>query len=39
MATRGCVNRALKTLDDDGSRQALEDKWLTQDGGVPEISG
>ncbi len=36
---RDCVNRALKTLDDDGSRQALEDKWLTQDGGVPEISG
>ncbi len=33
----GCVNQALKTLTDNGTLQALEDKWLTQDGGVPII--
>lgn len=33
----GCVNRALKTLTDNGAVQALEDKWLTQDGAVPII--
>jgi len=34
---RGCVNRALKTLSDNGTLQGLEDQWLTQDGGVPII--
>jgi len=33
----GCVNRALKTLTDNGTVQALEDTWLTQDGAVPII--
>jgi len=33
----GCVNRALKTLTDNGAVQALEDTWLTQDGAVPII--
>jgi len=36
---RGCVNRALKTLTDNGTLQGLEDTWLTQDGGVPTIGG
>ena len=34
-----CVNQALATLRDDGTLQALEDEWLTQDGGVPTITG
>ena len=34
-----CVNAALNTLIDDGTVKDLEDKWLTQDGGVPTITG
>lgn len=34
-----CVNQALATLRDDGTLQALEDEWLTQEGGVPIIAG
>jgi polar amino acid transport system substrate-binding protein len=34
-----CVNQALATLRDDGTLQALEDEWLTQEGGVPIITG
>lgn len=34
-----CVNQALATLRDDGTLQALEDEWLTQDGAVPTITG
>lgn len=34
-----CVNQALATLRDDGTLQALEDEWLTQEGGVPTITG
>ena len=33
-----CVDVALNTLIDNGRVQALEDAWLTQDGGVPIIS-
>ncbi len=34
-----CVNAALNTLKDNGTMQQLEDEWLTQDGGIPTISG
>jgi polar amino acid transport system substrate-binding protein len=34
-----CVNGALAELKDEGKLQELEDTWLTQDGGVPVISG
>ena len=34
-----CVNQALSALRDDGTLQALEDEWLTQEGGVPTITG
>jgi len=36
---RDCVNRALRTLNDNGVLQGFEDTWLTQDGGVPTIGG
>jgi polar amino acid transport system substrate-binding protein len=35
----GCVNEALGELRDEGTLQALEDEWLTQEGAVPTISG
>jgi polar amino acid transport system substrate-binding protein len=34
-----CVNEALAVLRDDGTLQALEDQWLTQEGDIPTISG
>ncbi|MGD2044121.1 MAG: ABC transporter substrate-binding protein [Acidimicrobiia bacterium] len=34
-----CVNQALSALRNDGTLQALEDEWLTQEGGVPTITG
>ena len=34
-----CVNGALAELIDEGKVQELEDAWLTQDGGIPSISG
>ena len=34
-----CVNAALAELRDEGKLQDLEDTWLTQDGGIPIISG
>ncbi|HUF15831.1 MAG TPA: ABC transporter substrate-binding protein [Acidimicrobiia bacterium] len=34
-----CVNEALGELRDEGTLQALEDEWLTQEGAVPTISG
>ncbi len=34
-----CVNAALAELTDEGKLQDLEDTWLTQDGGIPVISG
>jgi polar amino acid transport system substrate-binding protein len=34
-----CVNAALADLASDGTLAALEDSWLTQDGGIPIIAG
>ena len=34
-----CVNSALATLEDNGTLQELEDTYLTQDGGIPTITG
>ena len=34
-----CVNDVLGDMRDDGTLQALEDEWLTQDGAVPIITG
>ena len=34
-----CVNRALEALRENGRLQELEDLYLTQDGGIPIISG
>lgn len=34
-----CVNTALETLREDGTLQELQDTYLTQDGGIPTISG
>ena len=34
-----CVNDVLGEMSDDGTLQALEDEWLTQDGAVPIITG
>ncbi|MEA3501148.1 MAG: ABC transporter substrate-binding protein [Actinomycetota bacterium] len=34
-----CVNSALETLKSNGTLQELEDTYLTQDGGIPTITG
>jgi polar amino acid transport system substrate-binding protein len=34
-----CANDVLGEMRDDGTLQALEDEWLTQDGAVPIITG
>ena len=34
-----CVNEALAELKAEGTLQSLEDTWLTQDGGIPIITG
>lgn len=34
-----CVNQVLTEMREDGTLQALEDEWLTQEGGVPTITG
>jgi polar amino acid transport system substrate-binding protein len=34
-----CVNQVLAEMQEDGTLQALEDEWLTQEGGVPTITG
>lgn len=34
-----CVNQALAQLRDDGTLEALEEEWLTQDGEIPTITG
>ena len=34
-----CVNTALETLRENGTLQEIEDLYLTQDGGIPTISG
>jgi len=34
-----CINTAIETLRDNGTLKELEDKYLTQGGGIPTITG
>jgi len=34
-----CVNQVVAEMREDGTLQTLEDEWLTQEGGVPTITG
>lgn len=37
-ALKTCVDRALETLDTDGTLETLANEWLQQEGDIPELS-